>query len=376
MNKDILRVLFKPLTLINKIKKKEDNLIFLYTNLGFRDNVRALYEYLIKNKYNEKYRIVVSIKEYKHYKNQAPHNVRFVSLITGIPYFLKAKYAFYCFGKYPIKPGRNQTVVNMWHGTPMKRIGNLEEGLEQVDYNYFTSVITNSKIHKELMAQIFSCNEENVDIMGYPRCDELFEVDNVQDEYIRGSAKKIILWLPTYREYDEEFVISTLGPEDLNQIDELLEKLESKMIVKMHPLQKVERIDRWNNIQILSEDDIKKSGITVYSILRNADGLITDYSSVYYDYMLLNRPIGFAIQDINKYESERGFLFEKPKEYMPGYNIKNVEDAKKFIQDIVAGVDKFSEERKRINRLVNKYKDGENSRRIVERYILGEEEWD
>ena len=61
---------------------------------------------------------------------------------------------------------------------------------------------------------------------------------------------------------------------------------------------------------------------------------------------------------------------------MPVYNIKNVEDAKKFIQDIVAGVDKFSEERKRINRLVNKYKDGENSRRIVERYILGEEEWD
>ena len=54
MKKAILRVFFKPLTIINRIKKKDEKLIFFYSNLGFRDNVKAFYDYLIENNYNEK----------------------------------------------------------------------------------------------------------------------------------------------------------------------------------------------------------------------------------------------------------------------------------------------------------------------------------
>ena len=53
MKKAILRVFFKPLTIINRIKKKDEKLIFFYSNLGFRDNVKAFYDYLIENNYNE-----------------------------------------------------------------------------------------------------------------------------------------------------------------------------------------------------------------------------------------------------------------------------------------------------------------------------------
>ena len=49
MKKAILRVFFKPLTIINRIKKKDEKLIFFYSNLGFRDNVKAFYDYLIEN---------------------------------------------------------------------------------------------------------------------------------------------------------------------------------------------------------------------------------------------------------------------------------------------------------------------------------------
>ena len=45
MKKAILRVFFKPLTIINRIKKKDEKLIFFYSNLGFRDNVKAFYDY-------------------------------------------------------------------------------------------------------------------------------------------------------------------------------------------------------------------------------------------------------------------------------------------------------------------------------------------
>lgn len=79
---------------------------------------------------------MVSSNDYEKYIESAPTNVTFVGNKQGIKYFLKSKYAFYCFGKYPIKPSKNQTVVNLWHGTPLKKIGNLEKGLEKIDYNF------------------------------------------------------------------------------------------------------------------------------------------------------------------------------------------------------------------------------------------------
>ena len=99
----------------------------------FRDNVKAFYDYLIAQKYNEKYKIVVSINDVDNYVQNTPDNVTFVGNKQGISYFMRAKYAFYCFGKYPIKPSKSQVVVNLWHGTPLKKLGNLEKGLEKTD---------------------------------------------------------------------------------------------------------------------------------------------------------------------------------------------------------------------------------------------------
>lgn len=87
--------------------------------------------------YNDEYKIVVSINDFEKYLENPPKNVLFVSNKKGIKHFMKSKYAFYCFGKYPIKPAKSQIVVNLWHGTPLKKIGNLESGLEKIDYNFF-----------------------------------------------------------------------------------------------------------------------------------------------------------------------------------------------------------------------------------------------
>lgn len=182
MNKEVLKVFFKPLTWFNKAIKKDEKLIFFYTNLGFRDNVKAFYDYLIRKNYNDDYRIVVSSNDYEKYIESTPTNVTFVGNTQGIKYFLKSKYAFYCFGKYPIKPSKNQTVVNLWHGTPLKKIGNLEKGLEKIDYNFFTIVAASSPLYKPIMAKIFGCNEEQVQILGNPRNDELFIPNKKEDE--------------------------------------------------------------------------------------------------------------------------------------------------------------------------------------------------
>ena len=370
MKKTILRICFKPLNWINKWKKKDKNLIFFYSNMGFRDNVKALYDYLVSQGLNQKYKIVVSANDYERYVEDAPQNVSFVGNKQGIKIFMKAKYAFYCFGKYPIKPSKNQVVVNLWHGTPLKKLGNLEKGCEKVDYNFFTKVITNSPMHKEIMAQIFGCDLDQVEIMGNPRCDEMFEQEPLVDRSIREDYEKVIVWMPTYRDYNEDFVVSTLSPNDIRELNHILEDNNVKMIIKLHPLQEIKEGNKeYENIEILTQSEIEKKKLSVYALLRNADGLITDYSSVYFDYLLLDRPIAFAVDDITEYSCERGFLFDNPESLMPGDKIKKFEDVKSFVYNVVNNVDNFKKNRENVNKQVNFHRGYGSSKEIVKRFL-------
>ncbi len=370
MKKALLKFFFKPLTLLNKIIKKDPNLIFFYSNLGFRDNVRAFYEYLIEHQYQKHYRIVVSVNDFEEYEKTAPDGVSFIGNKQGIRIFLRAKYAFYCFGKYPIKPAKRQMVVNLWHGTPLKKIGNLQQGYERTDYNFFTKVLTSAPMYKPVMAAIFGCRESQVEVMGNPRNDEMFWTNRLVDTAIRRGSRKVFAWLPTYREYDGDFVISTLNEKDLAELNEYLREIQCRMVVKIHPMQQVDTAKmRYSYIDFITEEQLKQQKMTVYTLLRNADALITDYSSVYFDYMLLDRPIAFAVGDMEEYASERGFVFENPKDYMPGMEIKTLYDMEKFIADTFNGEDPFRRQRASVCDKVNYYKDGDACERIAKRFL-------
>lgn len=374
MNKEILKVAFKPLTLANKCIKKDEKLIFFYSNLGFRDNVKAFYDYLIAQKYNEQYKIVVSINEVEEYIDSAPKNVTFVGNKQGIKYFLKAKYAFYCFGKYPIKPAKSQMVVNLWHGTPLKKIGNLESGLENIDYNFFTTVVASSPMYKPIMAKIFGCSEDQVIIVGNPRNDELFIDDKKTDEAIAQGADKVILWLPTYREYDEDYVVSLLKKDQLESLNNKLREVNCRLIIKLHPLQTASVQNAgYSNIVFATQKDLNNKKISVYALLRRADALITDYSSVYFDYMLLDRPIAFTVDDIEEYGKKRGFVFENPYKFMPGMKLTSYEDLECYIDNVVQGKDEYAVVRERVNMEINSYNDGNSCRRLEEK-IFGRRE--
>jgi CDP-glycerol glycerophosphotransferase (TagB/SpsB family) len=371
MKKNILRWCFKPLSWLNKIIKK-DNKIFIYSNLGFRDNVKAFYNYLIGESYNDKYEIIVSINDYERYVSDAPYNVTFKGNKQGIWDFIKSKYAFYCFGKYPIKPSNKQTVVNLWHGTPLKKIGNLEKGCENTDYNFFTFVVTAAPDYKQIMADIFGCRKNQVEVLGNPRNDELFMKDAEVDNRVRGDFSKVIAWLPTYREYNKDYVISILSRNDIEKLNEKLKHNNIRLIIKLHPLQEatIEKKE-YSNILMINQRDLEDMNMTVYSILRNADGLITDYSSVFFDYLMLDRPIAFTVDDIDQYKNQRGFIFDNPYEYMPGMKIKNYIDVEMFINDISNDEDLYADDRAKVNEKVNYYRDGNSAKRVAERVFGG-----
>ena len=333
---------------LNTLIPKKRNRIVIYSNWGFRDNIRTLYQYLVDNGYQDKYEIVCASNNFYHLKKD--RRVKFVSIYRGLYYFLTSKYFFYSFGKYPIKPSSNQMVVNLWHGMPLKKIGNLEEGLERVDYNFFTKLVSSSDFFTPIMKAAFNATDEQMLLVGNIRNDELFEEEK----------DKNIIWMPTYRNsknyHDSQAaIIFSLDELEFNKINNILEEYEYHLYIKLHPLEESQFKfkNNYSNIHMLSEETISQDYGTLYKFLGTTSALITDYSSVFLDYYLLNRPVAFTINDYEEYKENRGFVFDDVKSLMAGPTISNLDDLLVFLNSVMMSKDEFYVKRNEINSIVN-----------------------
>ncbi len=355
------RKLWSFLNVINAAVPKNPKKIFLYSNLGFRDNVKAVYDYLLQNGYNNDYRIICSLNDYKEQTPQK--NVRFVSNLRGLFSFFSCRYAFYCFGKYPVKPRNGQKIFNLWHGMPLKRVGNMIPGFENTDYNYFTHLLCTSEFFRDIMKKSFCCNDEQIIICGQPRTDEMVR----SAENTPECEKKLMLWLPTFRN-GETNELDILNHEQFKRLDSLCSRYGWKILIKLHPLSaaEVSDISELKNINIMNQRQFEKENLSLYTLLGRSGCLVTDYSSVFFDYLLTDKPIGFAVSDLEQYDSSRGFTLDDPSEYMPGKLLKNGNDFLEFAEDVFSGNDKYGEKRRQLNNIFNRYKDDENCRRAVE----------
>lgn len=377
MKKEIILKLSAILSFVNKLIYKNPKKIVFYSNMGFRDNVKAVYDKLISLD-KGKYKIICAVNDYKSFKDKNhPDNVKFVSTVAGVKHFFTSKYFFYSFGKYPVKPSKKQVVVNVWHGSPLKKIGNY---LDDNDYNFFTYILAASDFFAPIMQKSFNCEKEQVKVCGHPRNDALFsKEDSLKKLGFDGEYKKVILWLPTFRQSDflkTDDISASKGTglpilserEDMAATNERLKENDCLMIAKIHPAQDLSLIDTesFSNIKIVTNNQMQDSMCDLYKLLAQADALITDYSSVYFDYLLLNRPIAFTVDDIKEYTENRGFVVDNPYEIMPGAFINTPEEFIEFIDNILSGKDEYSDDRIRVNDLVNKYHDGNDSLRALE----------
>ena len=333
---------------MNTIIPKKNKRIVLYSNWGFRDNLRTLYQYLVDNGYQEEYEIICASNDFYHLEKEK--DVKYVSIYRGLYYFLTSKYFFYSFGKYPIKPAPNQMVVNLWHGMPLKKIGNLEVGMEEIDYNFFTKLVSSSALFTPIMKAAFKAEDNQILLVGNIRNDEIF----------KKEKEKNIIWMPTYRNSNnyhdsQEALIFSLGEEDFSKIQQILSKHDYQLYIKLHPLEESRLHVQMNhsNIHLLTEEIISEQYDTLYTFLGTTSALITDYSSVFLDYYLLNRPVAFTINDYEEYKDKRGFVFEDVKSLMVGSVIRDSHDLLEFLESVMKSEDSYIEERTKVNDKVN-----------------------
>lgn len=373
----LTNTVFKALSALNAIVPKDDKIVLLYSNMGFRDNIAYLYDYMIREEYNKKYKIYRSQNEL-FYGAELPYNVHIISNVKGVLLFLFAGHIFYAFGKLPIYPSKEQKVIQMWHGSPFKGTDVRQKAEITHDYrkSYYTNVLSTSSVFAEFWSEEFDCGLERISICGHPRTDAIANPYSKIELNIEEDDK-LIMWMPTFRQskklgYNDIDTTDSLVPvvkyEDFFELNEVLKAYKLKLMIKLHPVQDTDEYKdiTFSNIILLSHERFIKSGLDLYRLLGSADGLITDYSSVFYDFMLVNRPIAFTEDDFDEYKDSRGFAVEDPDHYRVGHKIKCKNDLISFLEDVYIGNDIWKAERECVNYEVNEYRDYNNSRRALE----------
>ena len=300
--------------------------------------------------------------------------------LKGIFYMLRAKYWLFNNEKITDISGLlsgGATTINFWHGIPAKVIG-YDQDKNYKKRNSFIKFIqrmlcvksdwyiANGEYDQSCFETAFLTAKENVKILGSPRNDVFFnEFENedifMEDDYnaikkLKEDGKFVIFYIPTFRN-DGRDVTGWLKKEKLKTF---LRENNAVMVCKLHYADK-------NTLTIENTDCIYKMNplSDIHSVLKYSDALITDFSSISFDYLLSDKPIVYIISDIEKFNNERG-MYAPFDELVAGITISDENEIFSKLAEIIDGTDNYKEKRKILRNKLFSYQDGKNCERVVE----------
>ncbi len=354
------------------------NVIVIMSHDDFDCNGGAFYDYLIKKEYNQKYKIIWILN------HDVPKNLS--DNVYGFKYLrpnLKKDY-YICRAKVLTadsniikKVRKDQVSVYFDHGSfSLKSVRKYFAFSETIDY-YLTASANFDPIFCETRNVPYSSSK--LLHLGYPMHDVFYQ--DTPSELLKMTKKKydkVILWMPTFRKSiggrNDSNAEYTYGiplienQEEFDTLQRILEGLNILMIIKIHPKQDKDSVKLLmkcasKNISVLTGDTVKQLDIDNYRLLKDADALISDYSSIVYSYILLDRPIGFVLSDLG--DMKYGFCVDNPDFFMTGSRIYTLEDMIHFIRNVSENKDEFRKERQNLCNWLHEYQDGHSCERIV-----------
>jgi len=364
----------------------------------YSDNPKALYEEIIKNPEYDDYTLVWAFK-----KPISKQYIQDLSRAVLVKYNSLKYVKYYCQAKYIvsnsripeyIKPKKGQVYIQTWHGTPLKRLGydltteggNALNSLKDMQNKYkadaerYTYLLSPSKFCTEKFTSCFNLKENNPECeiieQGYPRND--FLTNYTQDavtaiKYNLGinelKNKKIILYAPTWRDNQHTSGVGYTYEVDVD-FDLLQKELGEDYIILFRAHYFVANSFDFNKYRGFIYDVSKYENINDLYVI--SDILITDYSSVFFDYAILKRPIIFYMYDLKAYQEDiRGFYIDLKD--LPG-NIVEKED--ELITEIKNVTNKFEydERYKAFNDRFTYLDDGQVSKRVIEHILKNNNE--
>ncbi len=353
------------------------NIIIIESHNDFDCNGGAFYDYLLSHDYNLKYKIVWALR--KPPKEKLPRNVEWIPLqgpsIKKSYYVSRAK--FFTSDCETIKKVRSeQKSFFLTHGAGgLKNVIGKVIIPSSVDY-----VLIQSMQYAPIQAKQYSLEypSDRIISIGYPVHDLLIgnNVNEIQ-KITKINFKKVILWMPTFRvgggfQRNDSLKEQPLGIpliSDFSQYTELnayLNKRDTLLIIKIHPKQDLTTlgIKNLSNVIVLTGEDVKKKNVDNYRLMNCVDAVISDYSGVAYEFLQLNRPIAYVLDDMNEYRL--GFVVADIRTLLAGAEIYSMTDMYSFIDSVIAEKDPYKEKREQIRNYIYEYHDTNNCKRLAE----------
>lgn len=348
---------------------------------------KAVYEYMLSSGKYEDYRFIWVVRDMEKYAflEENPNTVivknrskEYEKALASAKYWI-CNYRIYDY----IYPKADQHYVQCWHGTPLKRLGydiehsdnamNSQQEIQdkyRTDAEKFSFILSPSAFASEKFISAWNLEKtgqaDKVVEVGYPRDDFMLNFTDADVKRIKESLelpadKKILLYAPTWRDNQHTAGVGYVytNPVDFGKLRDSLAD-EWVILFRAHYLvANAFDFDEYEGFvyNVSKYDDIND----LYVI---SDMLITDYSSVFFDYANLKRPVLYYMYDLEYYKDElRGFYIDLSE--LPGPIIEKEEDLIPAIRKLDKEF-KYDEKYQRFNERFNYLNDGHASQRLIE----------
>jgi CDP-glycerol glycerophosphotransferase len=344
---------------------RPDSHIWLFSstdNSHYNYNSRYLFEYVKENLPEITPLFVINDSELRNSLSSKYGKQYFIETesIQGIRQALSAGVWFTSAGlpAYGIGLHKKRLIINLWHGVPLKKIALLDPNLKKAARIYFkkifsenyTCILTTSHELIPLMARSFAVSEDKIKVWGQPRNDGLFQKNDCRE--ILGQLfpdlpeyTKTVLYAPTFRDYGQ-VQLFPFKDFDQKQLEAFLDEKNMLLFIRTHVAEQGSAAPYLGKrIRFLGNEQAED----VTGILNIFDCLITDYSSIYIDYLLTDKPMIFLPYDRQQYLDGRGMNFDYD-DVTPGPKPETFND---FLDALSPKEDFWKSERTRVNRLFN-----------------------
>ena len=362
----VFNIFFKIL----RIFIKTENDVILINSFGgkkYDDSPKVIFEYMKTKEKYDKYKIYWAFDNPEKFEIEKAEKIK----TNSLKYFIIALKAKYWITNSSLEKGlkfknKKTIYINTWHGTPIKKMGkDAPNTAFQFKTSKYDVMYAQSKYDIDVFSNAFELPKDIFALVGLPRNDELFNVNKREIEEIRKKLKipedkKVILYAPTFREYNRDKNGCIIAPPiDLKKWKN---KLSENYIVLFRAHYEV------NNVLGIKNDDFIYN-VTDYSnlneLMKISDILISDYSSIMFDYSILKRPIFSYAYDYEEYQFKRGMYIDIKTELPNGICEKEDELLERIVNC------NFEEEKNKTENFFKKYiqNDG-NARKYIDKLIL------
>jgi len=342
---------------------KNKNKVVLVSENGFEPNLKYTFLEIRKNKqtvilFDDK-KIVNRLKNTIFKPSFLYSFIGYYHLISAKTVIVAHSNAFNPF--YPYINFSTQKTIQLWHGVGLKKMF-----IAYKDYPYDYFISTSDWTNETNFRNVFINTKEFLNC-GYPRNDVLLKENLSKEDYLFCDLELLnfaknhttIIYMPTFRADENLFI-------DFEKLNCFLKEKKLYMIIKLHyfvfsGFGKVKQV-KWSNF---SNIKFTTTNTDIYPVLRYTDMLITDYSSIAYDYMLLNKPIIFYIHDYDDYLKTQPMLFDFY-DYTPGVKVKTENELLLEISNQFENPNLYKDKREEMVKLFYDVIDDKSSKRVCE----------